>query len=84
MNLRGSEDGHKETKKIKNEKSPYQKRYRETGRQSYKYLFSLKSMVLVMTKTFNIVHIFFLSGFSSHENSRITGLQRKGDIVFNS
>ena len=44
-------------------------------------LFSLKSMVLVMTKTFNIIHIFFLSGFSSHKNSRITGLQRKGDIA---
>ena len=42
-------------------------------------LFSLKSMVLVMT--FNIIYIYFLSGFSSHKNSRITGLQRKGDIA---
>ena len=36
MNLKGSEHGHKETKEIKDYKSPYQKRYRETGRQTYK------------------------------------------------
>ena len=42
MNLKGSEDRHKETKKIKNYKSPYQKRYRETGRQSYKQFILLE------------------------------------------
>ena len=55
MNLKGSEVGYKETTEIKDYKSPINREIEETGRQTYREL--LKSMVLVMTKTFNIIYL---------------------------